>query len=37
MLIRPLPTTLLQIVCKIILNAKVIFKVISGPVDNLLK
>ena len=34
MLIRTLPTTLLQIFCKIILNSKVIVKSIIDPDDN---
>ena len=34
MLIRILPTTPLQIFCKIILNSQVIVKSIIGPDDN---
>ena len=34
MLIRTLPTSLLQIFCKIILNSKVIVKSIIDPDDN---
>ena len=34
MLFRIMPTTILQIVCKIILNSKVIIKSIKDPDDN---
>ena len=34
MLIRTLPTTLLQIFCKIILNSKIIVQSILDPDDN---
>ena len=35
MISRPLLTTLLQMFCESMLNTKVIFKVIEGPVDTL--
>ena len=37
MLIRTLPTTLLQIFCKIILNSQVIIKSIIDPDNNLVE
>ena len=37
MLIMTLPTTLLENICKIIFNSKVIYKSITDPDDNLLE
>ena len=37
MLIMTLPTTLLESICKIIFNSKVIYKSITDPDDNLLE
>ena len=37
MLIMTLPTTLLENICKITFNSKVIYKSITDPDDNLLE